>query len=152
MIIVYKPKVAHILTVPFRKTGTGKPIRANCKSSYRLIPGTNEVPDVVWDYMKEQETLQSKIKEGELSSISEVKEKAVKDKNGNMRQKKTEKAKELKDLDSIEAIKLIKDCNDLEILKGWKKKRGLNDELRIEITNRIEAVQYFIKTGKEKKE
>lgn len=155
MIVTYKPKVAHILTVPFRKTGgreSGKPLKAHCKASYRLIPGTNELPDIVWDHISKQKSIKNKIKSGELTSISEVKEEQKEDKNGNKRTKKTEKSKGLGDIDIQDAISLIKDCNDIEVLKGWKKMKGLNEELRMEIINRIEAVEYYIKTGKEKKD
>lgn len=141
MIVMFNPKVPHVLTVPFK----GNPKKAVVTGSVMLRPGSNQVNDLQWSYM--QTILQPKIDSGEISTVTIIKEK---EKAGKI--VKQEEAKTLPEMEPDEAVKVVGQCINLDTLNEWKKIPKLSDEVRFAITKQIEEITVKGETTKGKKD
>lgn len=119
-------------------------------SNINLLPGFNEIKDSDWEKLKP--SLQYKLDSKELEVISEKKVEVVKEGKGDKattKEIKKEKALKFSEL-TIDKIKeILPETNDVKLLEKWSdgEKR---DDVRLMIRKRIEEVEDYIKTGKQK--
>ena len=133
MIVVFNPKVPHILTVPLK----GNPKRPVITGSVVLRPGTNQVNDASFEIM--YPILKNKIATGEIKTIGEVEETPSQKKNEPSKIEIKE-SKTIAEMEPKEAVKLVEECVNMDTLKEWKDIPKLSDEVRFAVTKQIDEI------------
>lgn len=143
MIIEWKKNCLKI--IPLTKDA-GEAVKRLGKNKIILLPGNNEIDDVVWDSIKEYKSIQKSLESGQIKikeySTKEVEKKEmVEEENEKGEKKKVEKktkikvvkGKTLKDLDPDKAREIVENTYDIPTLEKWR-----NDEGRADIRNMID--------------
>jgi len=143
MIIYFKKPNAGVLTMPLgsKKVKGQKGVNAGRNASHRkqktvtIIPGMNEMPDEVWNQVRELKKIKFYLEEGHIVEKHAVEKKDAKDKVIAI-----ETEKKFEDLESEEQEAIVKETFDLKLLTKWRKKgndflKGVIDDQRKKIKN-----------------
>ncbi len=142
MIIDYRKPKAGVLTIPLpMKTAKGqKGVNKGRNASHRkqktirLIPGINEIPDDVWNQVRDLKKIKFYLGEGHIVEKYVEEKKDAKEKVIAVETKKV-----FAELESKEQELLIKDTFDLKLLGKWRKKG--NDFLKGVIDDQIDSIK-----------